>query len=47
MKSRQTRDLTQGSIYGNLFYMALPTMFGFCTNPIQHRRYDLYWYDIF
>lgn len=34
MKSRQTRDLTQGSIYGNLLYMALPTMFGFFAQTL-------------
>lgn len=28
------RDLTQGSIYGNLIYMALPTMFGFFAQTL-------------
>ena len=28
------RDLTQGSIYGNLIYMALPTMFGFVAQTM-------------
>ena len=28
------RDLTQGSIYGNLIYMALPTMFGFFSQML-------------
>lgn len=28
------RDLTQGSVYGNLIYMALPTMFGFFAQTL-------------
>ncbi len=30
----KNRDLTEGSIYGNLLYMALPTMFGFFAQTL-------------
>lgn len=34
MKDRQIKDLTTGSVYGNLLYMALPTMFGFFAQTL-------------
>lgn len=34
MKDREIKDLTSGSVYGNLLYMALPTMFGFFAQTL-------------
>ena len=34
MRKNKVRDLTQGSVYGNILYMALPTMFGFFAQTL-------------